>query len=87
MMTIIGDDSVGAEIIRKLKDASIDTRFVIRTKRHTTTKVRFIASNNQQVMRLDEEDTFSITSEECEKFLLMLKDEIGQFDLVVFQII
>ncbi|WP_138310456.1 MULTISPECIES: D-glycero-beta-D-manno-heptose 1-phosphate adenylyltransferase [unclassified Clostridium] len=84
MMTIIGDDSVGAEIIRKLKDASIDTRFVIRTKRHTTTKVRFIASNNQQVMRLDEEDTFSITSEECEKFLLMLKDEIGQFDLVVF---
>ena len=70
MMTIIGDDSVGAEIIRKLKDASIDTRFVIRTKRHTTTKVRFIASNNQQVMRLDEEDTFSITSEECDKFLL-----------------
>lgn len=54
MMAIVGYDSIGAEIIRKLKAAAIDTRFVIRTKRHTTAKIRFIANNNQQVMRLDE---------------------------------
>ena len=83
MMAIVGYDSIGAEIIRKLKAAAIDTRFVIRTKRHTTAKIRFIANNNQQVMRLDEEDTFSITTAECKRFLHELKDEIGKFDLVI----
>lgn len=84
MMAIVGNDSTGGEIIRKLKAMAIDTRFVIQTKRHTTAKIRFIASNNQQVMRLDEEDTFSITATECKYFLHEIKDEIEKFDLVIF---
>ena len=84
IMTIIGDDDNGTYLERYFMNQGIDISLIVKCKRKTTVKTRFIANNNQQVMRLDVEDTSKISSEECDIFINLLKEKINSFDLVVF---
>ena len=56
---------------------------VLQTSRETTTKTRFLAGNNQQVLRLDVEDTRDISGQEYTTLLGRLKERISTFDLVI----
>ena len=83
MMAIVGKDE-NADRLRKIFDAQgVDTSLVVSLDRRTTEKTRFLASNNQQVLRLDVEDTNSLGHTECEKMLQSLDEQIDKFDLIL----
>jgi D-beta-D-heptose 7-phosphate kinase/D-beta-D-heptose 1-phosphate adenosyltransferase len=84
IMTLIGDDANGKILEQNFLEQGIDINLIVKSTRNTTSKTRFVATNNQQVMRLDVEDTDVITSEECNMMLTMLKEKISEYDLIVF---
>lgn len=83
MMSMVGNDKAGLELIEKLKEDNINTDLIVTLERQTTQKTRFLAENHQQVLRLDEEDTNEISHEDCERLLANLKKKIGDFDLIL----
>lgn len=84
MMAVLGKDANGDAVLEKFHEQGIDTELILQTARPTTTKTRFIAGNNQQVMRLDEENTEPITAEAEAALTEMLKERISSFDAIVF---
>ena len=63
IISVVGKDNDGVQLKQLMKDANIDTSFIIgSTDRITTNKVR-IMSRNQQMMRLDAEMTSDIEGE------------------------
>ena len=83
MMATIGNDTNGDILLDRFAEKDISTELLIRLQRNTTVKTRFLADNNQQLLRLDVEDTDAITSEECEMLLTQLSARIGQFNLIL----
>ncbi len=83
IMAVIGNDESGNKLKTILKKQGIKTDFIIYTNKHTTEKIRFLASNNQQVLRLDIEDTRPLNSDDCTKMLHDLNTTIKKFDLII----
>ncbi len=83
VMSIVGNDKTG----RKLKDifaiTGINTDLILSLDRNTTEKTRFLASNNQQVLRLDVEDTFPLSESECRKMVQEFQKRVECFDLIL----
>jgi len=64
LITVMGNDDDGNQLIRLLADNNIQTDYVVRSaNRITTNKIRII-SRNQQMMRLDAEVTTSLNADE-----------------------
>ncbi len=85
---IIGRDTNGNELHRKLGDAGVDTRFVIADEGvDTTTKVRILAGQKhavrQQVIRVDYENRTPITSELRALLIDRLRAACGNADAVI----
>lgn len=83
IMSVIGDDECGRALMSLFIEKGVDTQLLETTGRHTTQKTRFLAGNNQQVLRLDVEDTTPIEKILCEKLLEKLQQHIGEFDLIL----
>lgn len=83
MMTIIGKDEAGNKLRSILEAQGIDTSLVFVLDRKTTVKTRFLANNNQQVLRLDIEDRDDITIKACNEMLAKLEEKVNKFDLVL----
>jgi D-beta-D-heptose 7-phosphate kinase/D-beta-D-heptose 1-phosphate adenosyltransferase len=84
LLTVVGDDASGDVFMGLLSDMSIDSGLIYRSKtRRTTVKTRFLASNNQQVMRLDDEDSHPLSEKECDALMLAAKSDIQKYDLVI----
>lgn len=83
LLSVTGEDPAGETLRRHLDNMGIDCEMLLPLKRCTTEKVRFIAENNQQVMRLDNEVTDGISGEVCDELLGLLKARIDEFDIVV----
>lgn len=83
MMSVIGVDSAGDKLIEAFEKYSINTELVFRTQRTTTEKIRFLALNNQQVLRLDNEDTTALSGGECSHMLNRLEKYIDKFELIL----
>jgi rfaE bifunctional protein kinase chain/domain len=74
LISVVGNDEAGAELISKLKNAGVDTTGILTSEKYqTTTKVRVLAgqshSNKQQVIRIDYEDA-PLSNEEIRLSLL-----------------
>ena len=83
MMSIVGCDANGDILMNIFADKVIDANMVFRLQRNTTVKTRFLADNNQQMMRLDVEDTNAISKEECRSMLGQLSENIKQYNLIL----
>lgn len=83
IMSILGEDECGHTLVSLLKEKGISIDLLEFTERQTTQKTRFLAGNNQQVLRFDVEDTTPITEAVCEKLLAHLKERIADFDLII----
>ena len=69
LFAVIGKDTEGADLQQLLKKQGINTNYVIATDtRVTTNKVR-VMGRNQQMMRLDHENTHDINQEESKALL------------------
>lgn len=83
IMSIIGDDEAGRTLKNEFESKQINTDLLFSLKRSTTVKTRFMANNNQQVLRLDVENCEEIASEDCGKMLAALEKKIQSYDLVL----
>jgi len=83
MMSIIGRDANGKTMMKLFENLGINTGLVSNLQRSTTIKTRFLADNNQQLLRLDVEDTDPITKAESNKILKKLQKVIDNFDLIL----
>lgn len=83
MMSMIGKDTNGFTLMSRFEEKGISTKLLFEMQRSTTIKTRFLADNNQQIMRLDVEDTEAINKKECLEMLKKLKTCISDFDLVL----
>ena len=83
VMSIIGQDECGEIILKILDNNGIDKSLILKLNRKTTEKTRFLALNNQQLLRLDIEDTECIQKYECNLMLNNLEQYIGGFDLIL----
>jgi len=74
LASVVGDDSEGRALVSLAAEAGIDTSLIMQSwRRPTTTKTRVI-SRSQQMMRLDDEVTEDLYSEEEHPFIdLVLK--------------
>ena len=63
---VIGNDPAGETLRMLLKKDNIDDSFIELDHRRTTEKMRVLA-NNQQVVRIDSEDTREISAEIAQK--------------------
>ncbi|MDO9577856.1 MAG: PfkB family carbohydrate kinase [Candidatus Cloacimonadales bacterium] len=74
LLGIVGPDQFKDELIGKLEESKIDCRGVlIDSSKHTTLKTRVIGLN-QQLLRIDREDTHYIESHFESEFLTRLKE-------------
>jgi D-beta-D-heptose 7-phosphate kinase / D-beta-D-heptose 1-phosphate adenosyltransferase len=83
MMSIIGNDETGKCLLNYFKDKCINTDLIQILNRNTTIKTRFLACNNQQVLRLDVEDTDPITEEVCKVMLKNIEKKIDCYNLIL----
>ena len=84
LLSAVGTDANGNRLMELLREISAGSGLIYRSaRRKTTVKNRFIASNNQQVMRMDEEDSFSLSEEESAVLKRSLKERLPDFDLVI----
>ncbi len=84
LISVVGKDVHGEELINILKQNNIDTKYIIKDKsRPTTVKTRFIGQNNTQMFRLDSEITDSISDDISNKIFNILEENINKYDLVI----
>ena len=84
IMSVIGNDEEG-KILKKILEANkIHTDLLILDKERTTTvKTRMIGPNNAQMLRLDVEDTASISDEISDKMIKLYEANIEKFDIII----
>jgi len=83
---VVGDDGNAQSLGRALKEAGIENHLVKDADRPTITKTRVFGSaqgHQQQIIRLDQEEIISISSEIEDKLISALKVEIESADAVV----
>lgn len=84
VLSVVGRDDNGKSIRRELGSAGIQTDYIVEEDaRVTTTKLRYIGQNNQQLLRVDNEDTFAVSNETVLKKLKILENTIDEYRLFV----
>lgn len=83
VLSVIGKDENGAKLEQIFKEHGIDTKMLFPLKAMTTVKTRFLANNNQQVIRLDEEDSEPLNEAACSQLLLILSKQIADYDVIL----
>ena len=84
ILSVIGDDNNGEEMLRILKEKNIDNSLVIKdSDRCTIVKNRFIGQNNIQMFRFDQEINTPISDKIFEKIYKTLEKEIEKFDILI----
>jgi rfaE bifunctional protein kinase chain/domain len=84
--SVIGNDQDGENLINLLKENAISAEGIVRSKtRKTTVKTR-VLGNNQQLLRIDSEQTNDISREEEHELLEKIKNLIEQgIDALIFE--
>ncbi|GHB70675.1 bifunctional protein HldE [Psychrosphaera saromensis] len=81
LLGIIGDDENGDRLEQLLTDENINSALIRQTEQPTITKLRVI-SRQQQVVRLDFEEQFSI--EHAKSLQQKFEHELDNFDFILF---
>lgn len=72
LASVVGDDSEGTSLIKLAGEAGINTSLIMQSwRRPTTTKIR-VLSRNQQMMRIDDEVTEELYTDEEHPFIDMV---------------
>lgn len=83
ILAMVGEDTDGEKIQELFAEIGVDSTLLMKWKRPTITKTRFLAENNQQVLRLDIEDSHAISPDEADNLLNNLERVINEFDVIL----
>lgn len=83
VLSLVGDDTEGAMIKDLLAEIGVDVSQVKTWEKPTITKTRFLAENNQQVMRLDIEDAHLISKEEEHLLTTIFEGLVEKIDVIL----
>lgn len=84
LCSAIGEDENGFKLMELLKDGGVLTDCVVTDReRITTTKLRYMGPNNQQIMRVDTEKTDELTDELIDNLFCRLEDSISKCGLIL----
>ena len=87
VISIIGNDEDGKDLLRLLTENKIDTSYVISSDKRITTNKTRVMSRNQQMMRLDAEITTDIDTASEEQLLQSVNDyfTLHKPDVLIFE--
>lgn len=84
IMSVVGNDEAGITLVSLLDKGGINTEYIsTMADRCTTHKIRYIAQNNQQIMRSDKEDSTEISLNVSKKALDSLESDIDKYGLIL----
>lgn len=83
ILALLGEDNNGAKIKNLFHEIGVDSSLLKAWARPTITKTRFLAENNQQVLRLDVEDSRPISSKEANDLLDSFKRVVDDYDVTL----
>ncbi|MCM1303076.1 MAG: D-glycero-beta-D-manno-heptose 1-phosphate adenylyltransferase [Lachnospiraceae bacterium] len=84
ILSVTGSDMNSDILLKKLEEAGIHTDYICKDPgRVTTTKLRYIAQNNQQMLRVDTEDVSDVQWETVADVMRVLEERIRQYDLFI----
>jgi rfaE bifunctional protein kinase chain/domain len=87
LCSVIGQDEAADQLLELLPEAGISNRAVLQSaQRRTTIKTRILAQN-QQLLRVDTEDTFDLSESEGKDLLAKVRDILDNQDIdaILFQ--
>ncbi|MCJ8345792.1 PfkB family carbohydrate kinase [bacterium] len=76
IMSIIGDDSNGLLLIDLLQQNNIQTNLIKQSKHRTTTIKTRVGASQQQIVRVDREQTHPISDDQTSMLLQSLKENM-----------
>lgn len=84
IFSVIGNDSIGTKLIELIKKYNIGTDDIcVLDKRKTTHKLRYIGPNNQQILRVDTEQTDEVAYEFVKCQLESISKRINDYGLIL----
>ncbi|MCR4755394.1 MAG: D-glycero-beta-D-manno-heptose 1-phosphate adenylyltransferase [Lachnospiraceae bacterium] len=84
LLAVVGNDEYGRILVSKLNDSGINTEnMIIKDGYRTISKLRYIGSGNQQILRVDTEDTSPIPEDIFTEAYERLKTEIPKYSLII----
>lgn len=83
LMSVIGCDAEGQKLMQLMGQKGIDGNYVLTCQRMTTQKIRLLAGNNQQVLRLDVEENEPIDTKTCQKLIDLLETICSNYKLII----
>lgn len=84
LMSIVGDDEEGKILKRMLDEQGVNTNLItVIKKRKTTVKTRCLGENNQQLIRLDTEETDELSAEDCKKMLNTFEKQVVDYEMLI----
>ena len=84
LCSVIGDDEAGLHLVSMLNEIGCDCSGILHSKgRKTTIKTRLLAQNNQQLIRIDQEQAENISRFEEEELLKIIKLRLSQADIII----
>lgn len=87
LLTVVGKDKEGNELINQLNQYGIHTDFCQQSKTRTTTGKTRLLARNQQIVRIDEEDSSELNTKDEHSFIDMCLRaiQIEAPDILIFE--
>lgn len=84
LLAVVGEDKYGQILIDSLCKYGINTDLLLMKQNYSTiSKLRYIGPGNQQILRVDNEDTTPISDEIMLNLLKKLEGQIKEYSLIV----
>lgn len=85
--SLIGKDDDGDRMVELFKDSNIDTSGLVQSENRTTTVKTRVLGNNQQLLRIDKEETNDINAEQEKELIAKIEDLIvsGNIDAIILE--
>jgi D-beta-D-heptose 7-phosphate kinase/D-beta-D-heptose 1-phosphate adenosyltransferase len=84
LFAMVGEDEYGHELKKRLTEWKVNTELVLKDSGYiTTSKLRYIGPGNQQILRVDSEDTHPVEMERLEGLFEELEKSISKYSVIV----
>lgn len=84
LFSTTGTDISGKKLLTLLNEGGVNTDLIsINREQKTTTKLRYIGQNNQQILRVDMEKEFESNEESIQNAFQKIESDISEYGLIV----